>query len=183
MDFRYFVLGAHYRKPLNFTWKALAAARQGRLGLENSLDRIRRGPSAGRRSGRLKDENEALKVIAACEKQFREAIADDLNTPKALAVLNELLHYANTMIDRRLLTRRAATIIQATALEFDRVLGLNLKKPRVLKIPSVVMALIQKRESLRKAKRWQEADKIREQIKKLGYAIEDTPTGPQVNRS
>ncbi len=181
MDFRYFVLGAHYRKPLNFTWKALAAARQGRLGLENSLDRIRRGPSAGRRSGRLKDENEALKVIAACEKQFREAIEDDLNTPQALAILNELLHYANILIERELLTKRTAAIIRAAALEFDRVLGLNLKRHRGLKVPPRVMKLVEKREDLRKAKKWREADRIRNQIRKLGYVVEDTPTGPHLH--
>ncbi|MEK7108806.1 MAG: cysteine--tRNA ligase, partial [Patescibacteria group bacterium] len=126
MDFRYFVFGAHYRKPLNFTWKALAAARQGRLGLLNAMGRLGHGPYSA--SGHLKDENEVLAVIAAAEKQFRAAMGDDLNTPKALAILNELLHYGNAMLDRTLLTRRAAKLIHITALEFDRVLGLGLGK-------------------------------------------------------
>ncbi len=176
MDFRFFVLGAHYRKPLNFTWKALDSARAARLGLLNALARINRGPFD---SG-LKNENEALKVIAASERQFREAINDDLNMPKALAILNELLHYGNSLLDRRLLTRRSARMIRAAALEFDRVLGLNLKKREPLKVPAAVQKLVERREELRRGQQWAVADRLREQIKKLGYVIEDTPSGPLI---
>jgi len=179
LDFRYFVLGAHYRKPLNFTWKALGAARQGRLGVLNALERLRHGPYGGT----LKDENTALKVIATSERQFRAAIEDDLNTPKVLAVLNELLHYANAMLDRKLLGRNAAKFILAAVYGFDRVLGLNLGKRRgAPRIPAAVAKLVAGRGALRKAKRWSDADRIREKIKKLGYIIEDTPSGPQVRK-
>lgn len=178
MDFRYFVLGAHYRKPLNFTWKALASARQGRIGLLNAMGRLGHGPYSA--SGHLKDENEVLAVIAAAEKQFRAAMSDDLNTPKALAILNELLHYANTLLDRQLLTKRAAKLTRAAVLGFDRVLGLDLGRRPKLKIPSEVQKLLQKRETLRKARKWAEADRIRNQIKKLGFAVEDTVLGPRV---
>ncbi len=178
LDFRYFVLGAHYRSQLNFTWKALAGARQARLGFLNSLERIQRG----RYGGHLRDEAGALKVIAACERQFREAANDDLNTPKALALLNELLHYANGLLDRKLLTRRAAKLILITAYEFDRVLGLNLKKRLPVKISTEIRDLVEQREELRRAKKWAEADRIRNQIKKLGFLVEDTPTGPQLKK-
>lgn len=178
LDFRYFVLGANYRKPLNFTWKALGAARQARLGLLNSLHRIGRWPSGGR----LKDENEALKVIAAAERQFRAAIEDDLNMPKALAILIELLHYGNALFDRRLLTRRTSRLIRITVLEFDRVLGLNVKKREALRIPTAVQKLIERREELRHNQEWAAADRLREQIKKLGFAVEDTPSGPLVKK-
>ncbi len=176
LDFRYFVLGAHYRKQLNFTWKALGAARRGRLGLLNALDRIRRNPYGGS----LKDEAGALKVVAAVERQFRQAIGDDLNTPKALAVLNELLHYANAMLDRRFLTRRAAKLVRTTALEFDRVFGLNLGEHKPGAVPQEVKKLVAEREALRAARRWGEADTIRERIRKLGYVIEDTASGPRI---
>ena len=174
LDFRYFALGAHYRPPLNFTWGALKAARERRLAIVNTLERLARGA----RGGSLKDENEALKVVAATERQFRETLDDDLNTPKALAISSEVIHYANALIDRKLLTRRSGKILETTLYEFDRVLGLDLKRRPKLKISAAVAALVQKRETFRKAKRWQDADKIREQIKKLGYAVEDAPRGP-----
>lgn len=176
MDFKYFVLGAHYRKPLNFTWKALTAARYGRIGLLNSFEPVGRGPYRGG----LKDENEALKVIAACQRQFRAAIGDDLNSSKALAILIELLHYANALHRRGFMTRRAAAIVRATALEFDRVLGLNLKKRRVILIPGAVLDLVKKRQALRRAGKWAGADRLRVRIKKLGFLVADTPNGPVV---
>ncbi len=182
LDFRYLVLGAHYRKSLNFTWKGLQAAKNGRAGLINAVERIGRGLSAGRRSGSLKDEGEALKVIALAEKQFRAALADDLNTPKALAVLNELLHYGNSLLDRRLLTGRAARIIGMTVKTFDRALGLGLGRRQKSAVPDAVKKLADAREKFRQTKRWQEADKIREKIRKLGYIIEDSPSGPRLKK-
>ena len=178
LDFRYLVLGAHYRTQLNFTWKALDAARTGRLGLLNVIERIGRGPY----SGSLKDENEALAVIAAAQKQFRAAIGDDLNVPRAIAVLQGLLRYGNTLLDRKLLTPRAAKMILAAVKEFDRVFGLGLGRRRSRAIPPQVKRLAAEREAHRKAKRWAAADKIRERIEKLGYAIEDTPSGPRLTQ-
>ena len=144
----------------------------------NSLESLRNAHGGGN----LKDENETLKVIAAIQKQFHASIADDFNTPRSLALLNELLHYANTLLDKRLLSKRAAKMIVVTILEFGRVLGLDFKKARKLKIPEAVQQLVEKRESLRKEKKWKEADKIREKIRALGYVIEDTPSGPTVKK-
>lgn len=179
IDFRYFLLGAHYRTPLNFTWKALSAARSARLGISNSLERLRRGPFGGT----LRDEDEVLKVVSVSERKFRDALENDLNTPKALAILNELLHYGNALRDRGLLTRRAAKVLEATVYEFDRVFGLNLKARPSRSIPPAVAKLVAKREALRASKRWQEADKIREKILKLGYTIEDAPAGPAIKKN
>ena len=179
LDFRYFVLGAHYRKPLNFTWKALDAARKTRLGLVNSLERISRGPFGGS----LKDEAEVLKVIAASERRFRAAIGDDLNMPNALAILLELIRYGNALLDRKLLTARASRLVRTATLEFDRVFGLNLKTRPPKSIPPAVAKLVAEREAFRQAQKWADADRIREQIKKLGYAVEDTSTGPFLKRS
>jgi cysteinyl-tRNA synthetase len=128
----------------------------------------------------LRDEAGSLKVISLAEREFRSALADDLNAPKALAALNELLHYANSLLDRSRLTRRAAKLILAAIFEFDRVLGLNVQKRPKLAIPTEVQRLVKKREELRRAKRWPEADRIRKQIKRRGFVLEDTPAGPVV---
>lgn len=178
LDFRYLVLTAHYRKQLNFTWRSLEGARGARVGLKSLLERLTEGPYGGT----LKDENEALKVISDREKKFLAAIADDLNTPRALANLIQLLHYGNALLDRKLLTRRAAKVIIATAYEFDTVLGLNLKKREQLLIPSKVLELAKRREELRKAKEWAKADKIRQEIENFGFIIEDAAGGPRVKK-
>ena len=179
LDFRYFVLGAHYRTQLNFTWQALEAAHRARAGIINSLERLKRGPQ----DRDSKNEKTAAQFTAEAEKLFQEALADDLNTPKALAVLNELIHYGNSLLDKGRLSVKAARIITATVLEFDRVLGLNLKSSKAASIPKDIMTLVAKRESLRKEKKWKEADAIREKIERLGVIIEDTPSGPQVRKA
>ncbi|MDO8560641.1 MAG: cysteine--tRNA ligase [bacterium] len=180
IDFRYLILGAHYRTQLNFTWTSLEASKHARLGILNSLERIDRGPY----KGSLKDENETLKVIITSQRDFSSAVSDDLNTPKALAVLNELLRYGNALFDKNLLTGRGALLIRQTVFDFDKVLGLKFNRPSPrATIPEAVQNLVSEREELRKEKKWKEADKIREKIKKMGFLIEDAPQGPKINKN
>jgi cysteinyl-tRNA synthetase len=70
--------------------------------------------------------------------------------------------------------------------DFDRVLGLELEKASVeeeeLQLPPKIKELVSKREELRKQGSWGQADELRKQAEKLGWKIEDTPTGPRVKR-
>jgi cysteinyl-tRNA synthetase len=177
-DFRYFVLGAHYRTPLNFTWKALDAARAARVKLVDAVDGLRQHHG----SCSLREENELLKVVAHLEKQFSDSLEDDLNTPKALAALVELFHYANAIRQRSCLSARGAKVLLATAKEFDRVLGLQLLATKRAPISGEIMKLTHEREAHRKARRFAEADRVRDEIKKRGFIVEDTPSGPRVKR-
>jgi cysteinyl-tRNA synthetase len=105
--------------------------------------------------------------------QFTEQINDDLNLPRAVAITWELVRS-----DLPTATKKA------TLLEFDRVLGLRLYEwqPAEEVVPDTVMALVQQRQQARAEKRWQDADRLREQSKAAGYNIEDTPQGPRVRR-
>ena len=71
---------------------------------------------------------------------------------------------------------------QATLLQFDRVLGLQLTTwpPSETVVPEALMALIQQRQQARTEQRWQDADALREQVKAAGYTLDDTPQGPRV---
>ena len=66
--------------------------------------------------------------------------------------------------------------------DFDKILGLGLKKVKLQTIPVVIMALVQRRESYRKNKQWEEADKIRKEILNKGYTVEDTKKGPEIQK-
>lgn len=174
LDFRYFLLGAHYRTRLDFSWNALQAARNSRLRAVNTLTRIKQSAYGGT----MRDENETLKVVAASLRQFRAAIEDDLNMPRALAVLNELLHYGGALSDKRILTRGASRMVPAAIFEMDSVLGLHLKKNKRAVVPKQILELLKRREDLRQEKRWKEADAIRGLILQNGFVVEDTPHGP-----
>ena len=117
------------------------------------------------------------KAGAGCpdyEKRFAEAINDDLDTPKALAIMWELIKdpiYPDTSKKRALL-------------KFDTVLGLGLRAIRkhTAKIPAAVEKLIAKRTAARAEKNWKESDVLRAQIETLGYTIKDTANGTEITK-
>lgn len=158
--YRYLVLNSHYRSPLNFSWEAMESAKNGLEHLQNQILN-------------LKSKITKNKIDKKFKEKFIKAINDDLNTPKALAIMQEILK-------SRLITNDSKL---ATLLDFDEVLGLNLKN--ILKkqlIPKEIIDLAEKRENARKNKNWKESDILREKIKSLGYEIEDTKKGYAIIR-
>ncbi|MBI4280862.1 cysteine--tRNA ligase [Candidatus Uhrbacteria bacterium] len=155
LAYRYFVLGAHYRSPLNFTWAALAAAQQA---LWNLQDMVRDWP---RPWGRW----------WAFQKKFLAAVNNDLDTPAALAALWELVKSNSP------LRKKAGTILW-----FDRVLGLGLESlvGQSLKIPKEVARLAHLREAAREQRDFSAADSLRQQIESRGFLVEDTAEGPKI---
>ena len=152
LSLRYLYLQTHYRQEMNFTWEALEAA-------QNALNRLRRD---------IASYEEPKIGCAELESKFLEAINDDLNMPKALSVLWEIVNSDNPA------SAKAESIFK-----FDEVLGLSLKKSKEIikseekKLPEEVRKLLEKRETLRKEKKWDEADKIRDEVVKMGYKVED----------
>lgn len=155
LSFRYLCLTAHYRDQLNFTWESLQAA-------QNALNNLRNEIRAWEQS----------KIgCAEFEQRFMEAANSDLNMPQALAVMWDVVKSDYPT------SAKAKTI-----LEMDKILGLKLDEylGKPLEVPADVMELVKKRENARKAGDFKESDKLRHQIKKMGYEIEDTPQGPKV---
>lgn len=156
---RYLMLTAHYRSKLNFTWKSLKGAQSA---LSTLRERIAEWPES--------KVNPDMELI----EKFRKQVNDDLNTPKALALLWEIVP-----------ARIPENIKKATLLEFDKVLGLRLKeaKTRVITIlPPEIENLVKQREQLRSEGKWIEADEIRKKLQSLGYTVEDTPEGARIKR-
>ena len=151
---RYFVLSTQYRKPIDFSKKALDDAK-------NSYERLK---------NIITDLQEEKEVNSKYLKEFRDAMDDDLNTPEALAVLWKLVR------------DKDAKGKKETVKEIDKVLGLGLEENREIEIPKEVKKLVKEREEMRKKKNWQEADNIRNRIKKEGYQIDDTDEGVRVKR-
>ncbi|MEW5907673.1 MAG: cysteine--tRNA ligase [Patescibacteria group bacterium] len=160
--FRYLTLGTHYRKPLNFSWKSLESAQKSLEHLYNQLLTISNQPI---------DKN---KIDKKFKENFLKAINDDLNIPQALALIQKLLKSKLKTDEYKL----------STILDFDRVLGLKIKENIApIKIPREVEELAKRRESLRKEKKWEEADHLRKKILELGYKIEDIKKGYILKRS
>jgi cysteinyl-tRNA synthetase len=145
---RYLFLQAHYRSKQNFTWEALSAASNALVELKNQI--------------RLLTANG--KIIPSYQDQFKTALADDINIPKALAIVWDLLKSQEKPGDKK-----------ATILEFDKVFGLSLNK--VKKIPTEIVKLANQRLAARMDKDWQKSDELRQEIEKAGYIIEDDKSG------
>lgn len=155
---RHLYLSAHYRDPQNFTWDVLTAS-------QNSLNKLRSQIfSLKSEVDRTVLSEEKQKKVDEYRTKFIEAVNDDLNTPRALAVLWEVLKSNVPSADKYDL-----------AMSFDEVLGLKLSEaPKKLEIPHEIQKLMDKRESLRKEKKFDEADAIRKQIEEAGYEVSDT---------
>lgn len=156
---RYLFLGSHYRDTLNFTWESLTAA-------QNGLERLRSQiVSLKSETTRTALSEEKQNMIDEFRTKFMEALNDDMNSAKALAVLWEMIKSNIPSQDKYDL-----------ALSFDEVLGLNLKSQVTnnKQIPNDIKILISKREELRKEKKFEEADKIRKEIEDAGFTVNDT---------
>ncbi len=159
---RYLYLQTHYRQEMNFTWEALMAA-------ETALNRMWTEVALWK-----KEETSKRKVnCAEFEEQFLQAVNDDLNMPKALAVVWEFLK-----------SNYPSYAKADSLLKLDDILGLNLWnvydqgfKKKEEKIPENILAMVEEREKLRKQKRFSAADQLRNKIKKLGYDIQDREEG------
>jgi cysteinyl-tRNA synthetase len=168
LAFRYSCLTASYRVPLTFSWEGMQRAAEGLRRLEDNVRRLdeEADPVPGGEPSDLGD-------------RFRAAIADDFDTPSALALTWEAVRRANRATDGA--EKRALLDL---VLGFDRVLGLGLRdRVRARDVmPDDVSALIQQREAARAARDWATADALRETIYQHGYEIQDTPAGTRWTR-
>ncbi len=154
MHLRYLFLTTHYRKPLNFTFDKLEAAKR-------SYERLKNIVSS------LEDDGKENKEYL---KEFEKKMDDDLNYPEALQVLWKLLR------DEK--AKREYNAVK----KMDEVLGLELFKEEKTEVPSEVKKLVDEREKARGEKNWKRADEIRDKIKSRGFVLEDTKEGVVVRK-
>lgn len=173
-EVRYALLAAHYRQPLNFTLAALDAARSALRRADEFTVRLRE-TAASAAAG------EPPAAVAAAENRFREALADDLNLPEALAALFDLIHEGNRALDAKEWDAAAAAGTLDTLDRCDAVL--NVLKGEAAAVPPDVLERVRQREAARRARQWAEADRLRDELRTLGWIVQDTPQGPKVKRA
>lgn len=165
LDYRYLCLTAHYRTQLEFTYESLDAAHKSLQTLRKEIAAVAAQPQ----------ETVRAEQAAQAKAQFQAAMEDDLNAPKALAVVWEVL--------------RGKELTASEKIEFfkfaDSILALDLfRAPEVKeeKLPAEVEAILQERAAARKAKDYKKSDELRDKLAALGYRVKDTPQGQQVEK-
>jgi cysteinyl-tRNA synthetase len=173
---RLFVLTSHYRSPLTYSEDALDAAKRGAERLRTSLGGAATAPAGDPlvEAGESLPHGQAGLDAAASRQRFIEAMDHDLNTPQAVAVLFDLAREINRARDEG----QSVDEAQAALRELAGVLGLTLaQEGEWLAAAPFIQLLIDVREELRQAKRYDLADLVRNRLGELGIALEDTSQG------
>ncbi|NLC87820.1 MAG: cysteine--tRNA ligase [Clostridiaceae bacterium] len=159
LAYRLFCYSAHYRTKLNFTFEIANSS-------QKSLNRLREGYLLHTQSEQKIDENE----IKEYRKRFLEAVNDDLNMPLATGIMWEVVRN----------TKKSKQFAQLL-LEFDEILGLDIKNSKEylekqvkIELPEEIENLINERKKAREDKNWAESDRIRDILKEKGYQVKDT---------
>lgn len=156
ISYRFLILMANYGSKMNFNWEALEGA-------EIALKRlyglyIELGKEVG-------------KIDEQYQKKFKEFIEDDLDTPRALSLLWDLMKDGGV----------SSADKKATILDFDKVFGLGFRNLKKEKIPKKIEKLAEEHEEARKNKDFKKSDELREKINSLGYEIKDLPEGSKIS--
>ncbi|MCL2214894.1 MAG: cysteine--tRNA ligase [Treponema sp.] len=180
LDYRYFLLGGHYRSQLQFSFENLKGAQNSRKSLidkvRNLTDETGSGSISANKEQKQPEYGKETKVYI---EGFNNAIEDDLNTPRALAELWGLLK-----------DKSAANEALAAVLDMEKVLGLGLQSSALndgeknnknseidKEFALEIDALIKKRAEAKKARDFTAADSIRQSLKERGILLEDGPSG------
>ena len=155
--YRFWLLMASYRTKVNFNWEALEAA----------WVAFKRLLSIYRELG-----DEAGEVDKMYKEKFTERIGDDLDTPRAISLMWDLVKDDDVSDANK----------KATLLEFDKVLGLGFGDLKKEVAPAEVMDLVQARAQARNQKDFTLSDELRDKIKTLGWDVKDTAEGQKISK-
>lgn len=202
LDYRFFLLGGHYRKQLVFSLDALESAKNGRAALNSRVAKLISKANEEEKLG-LTAENFADKLagLALDEEgmnKFREGLENDLATPVAMAAMQKVAGGKGGI--------KASTAL-ATLLKMDSVMSLDVIKGGFEVLAeqeklsggaaasgaaadahagdseaAEIDALVAERTAAKKAKDFAKADEIRNQLTARGVIIIDTPNGPTWKR-
>src|SRR3989344_1419431 len=169
---RFYLLSGHYRQPLEFSEKLLNQSAAAMQRIKEFLNKITLSEKED------KYENPITESINKTKDDFKIAMNDDFNTPRAIAEIFGLIRGINSLRGIKSLPQKASDEIIKFFDDIDAILGIIPTEQK--EIPVEVQELVNKREKSREEKNYDEADKIRAQINDLGYEVEDTIYGPLV---
>ena len=162
--YRFWLLMASYRTRVNFVWDALEGA-------ETALKRLY-GLYMALGSDTPPGTGQVGSVHEIYQQKFEEYVSDDLDTPRALTLLWDVIKDGNMSdADKK-----------ATILDFDKVLGLGFADLKKEVIPEEVLKLVEERFEARKNKDFAKSDELRAKINELGYEVKDTENGQKVSK-
>lgn len=159
LDFRFMCLQAHYRSKLDFSWQSLEASKSARRKINEFY-------------WKLSEEEKVEEAEKDLLLEFEKYIADDLDTPKAIAFIFDVI----SGVQKGKVKQGAAKLFLEKA---DRIFQILEKKEQ---IPEDITKLVLERQKARDKKNFDRADQIRKAIENKGYKLEDVGSGTEVKK-
>jgi len=164
LAFRLLCFGTRYRSEMDFSWEALEGANERLRSLRRRMADWAPDASSVERSGAFED----------ADRRLRDAVSDDLDMPRALVVLNEVVSTDGMRPGERFELLRS----------WDQVLALDLD--RLARhgddLPAEVQDLVRRRDEARAARDYATSDEMRARLESMGYEVSDAPAGTKVRR-
>lgn len=175
---RYLMIQAQYRAPMNYTVELLNACKA-------SLDRLYQCRETLKNALKIAPSGtpseQALQLFDKVKADFIQSLSDDLNTADALTAVFELVRELNIMASDSNTPKEQLQKGSDLFEELISVLGLLYERKEDA-IPQEVLDLVAQRADARKAKDFAEADRLRDEIRKLGYAVKETRQGVEITK-
>ncbi|MEC0229875.1 cysteine--tRNA ligase [Paenibacillus alba] len=172
--FRFFMLSAHYRNPLNFSDESLKQASNALERIQNAYDNLKYRLATASDSSEV--DPAITNRLAAIAKQFTDKMNDDFNTPDAITAVFDLVAEANLYLQQERVHAGVLQLFMDQLQAFDQTLGILSQQAAEL-LDEDIEQLIVDRTEARKSKNWARADEIRDLLTEKGIFLEDTPQG------
>lgn len=176
---RFFMASTHYRRPVQFTEANLVEARRQVERLQTTYRNL---------SYRMQDatsgpDGDVQAYLATARANFTAAMDDDFNVANALAVIYDLVKYANQYIEQAGVQREPIVAMQVMLKKLVAIFGVELTdQAPVTDEDAQIKALIAERDAARANKDFARSDAIRDQLKAQGIILEDTPQGTRYRK-
>ncbi|MDF2650058.1 MAG: cysteinyl-tRNA synthetase [Paenibacillus sp.] len=172
--FRFFMLSAHYRNPLNFSDESLKQASNALERIQNAYDNLKHRLATASATNEV--DSGLTDRLAAIANQFDDKMNDDFNTPDAITAVFDLVAEANLYLQQARVNAAALQLFLDQLQMFDQTLGILSQQTDELLDEEIEQLIIERTES-RKSKNWARADEIRDLLTEKGIFLEDTPQG------
>jgi len=169
---RFMVLKTNYRSPIDYNEFSVTQAKRELARVDEFIDKLKSIKSQSNKKG----------FVLKYKREFEKAMADDFNTPQAMAVTFELINKGNSLINEGNLTKNDSQEILKFFQGIDRFFNFIFWPKMKQVVPKKIIDLIKQREKYRRQNNWQKADEIRKEITNLGWWVEDTKKGSKLKK-
>jgi len=175
--FRFWIAQHHYRSPINYEPEALSHAQNALAKIQeflNNLSAVKIEKASG--------DTMAGRTISSFKKKILEHLENDFNTPRAIAEIFSFMKQMNARLTQGTLTAKRAADILDFFKELDTIFIFFFSAVQEEEIPKKVTELLEQRKKAREEKIWGDSDRLRDEIKSLGYTVEDTIDGQRIKK-